>query len=125
VKGILIDSDILVEVSRGRDRVILSRWEDLARRETALFCSPVTIAEIWHGSRPHEHTALNALFAALVPISIDGEIGRLAGEFLREFSRSHHVELGDAFIAATAMARDLSLWTRNRKHYPMEGLIFY
>jgi predicted nucleic acid-binding protein len=125
VSDILIDSDIFIEVSRGRDAALLARWRDLASSEDALFYSPVTVAEIWHGARPHEHTALNALFAALIAVPIDAEIGRRAGDYLRQYRRSHGVELGDALIAATASVHRLSLWTRNRKHYPMPGLAFY
>ncbi|HET7841514.1 MAG TPA: type II toxin-antitoxin system VapC family toxin [Terriglobia bacterium] len=125
MKSILIDSDILIEVSRGRDAAILARWQALTTSEDALFCSPVTIAEIWQGARPQESSVLDELFAVVVPVPIDAEIGRRAGEYLRQFARSHHVELGDALIAATASTHKLALWTRNRKHYPMEEISFY
>lgn len=90
-----------------------------------LLCSPVTVAEIWQGARPREYPLTEELFAVLVPVPIDAEIGRRAGEYLREYARSHSVELGDALIAATASVHKLALWARNRKHYPMEGLSFY
>jgi predicted nucleic acid-binding protein len=124
VNGVLIDSDILIEVSRARDRSILSRWEDLGKSEVALCCSPVTLAELWHGARSHEYNSLNALFAVIQCIPIDMEIGILAGIYLRDYGKSHHLELGDSFIAATASAHKLDLWTRNRKHYPMKGITF-
>jgi len=66
-----------------------------------------------------------ALFAALTCVPIDAEIGRRAGEYLRLYAKSHGVELGDALIAATASIHGLTLWTRNRKHYPMKDLSFY
>jgi predicted nucleic acid-binding protein len=125
MKNILIDSDILIEVSRRRDAAILARWEELGASDDALHCSPVTIAEIWQGARPREYPIVEGLFAVLGSVPIDSEIGRRAGDYLRQYSRSHSVELGDALIAATASAHKLVLWTRNRKHYPMDDLSFY
>lgn len=125
MKAVLIDSDILVEVSRGRDKTVLARWADLSKEDAMIACSPVTVAEMWHGVRPHEYSILNQLFAAMMCIPIDAEVGRRAGDYLRRHARSHHVELGDALIAATASIHRLALWTRNRKHYPMKDLSFY
>lgn len=125
MKSVLVDSDILIEVSRARDTAILGRWDQLSRSNVPLLCSPVTIAELWHGARPQEHAALDALFSAIRAIPIDAAIGIRAGEYLRLFSKSHHVELGDALIAATVSIHNLDLWTRNRRHYPMKGVAFY
>lgn len=122
---VLIDSDILIEVSRARDHSILVRWDELSRSEVALLCSPVTVAELWHGARPREQATLDALFAAIHCVPIDSKIGIRAGDYLRQFAKSHHVELGDALIAATASIHDLELWTRNRRHYPMKDVSFF
>lgn len=125
MKSVLIDSDILIEVSRGRDVGILKKWDDLGRSDTVLMCSPVTVAELWHGARPQEQKILEALFAAIQCVPIDVEIGRRAGDYLRQFAKSRGVELGDALIAATASVHGLELWTRNRRHYPIRGLAFF
>jgi predicted nucleic acid-binding protein len=125
LKSVLIDSDILIEVSRAKDTAILAKWDDLSRGNTALLCSPVTVAELWHGARQTERKILDALFAAIQCVPIDLEIGRQAGEYLRQFSKSHSVELGDALIAVAAAVHDLELWTRNRRHYPMKDISFY
>lgn len=124
MKSILVDSDILIDVARGRDAALLARWMHLSGGNSVVACSPVTVAEIWHGARPPEYRALDALFRAMTCVPIDSAIGRRAGEYLRQFSRSHHVELGDALIAATASIHNLTLWTRNRKHYPMKDCSF-
>jgi predicted nucleic acid-binding protein len=125
LKSVLIDSDILIEVARARDSSILNKWDALSQGSTVLFCSPVTVAELWHGARPQEDRILQALFAAVQSIPIDAEIGQRAGVFLRQYARSHGVELGDALVAATACLHDLQLWTRNRRHYPMKDLSFF
>jgi predicted nucleic acid-binding protein len=125
LKSVLIDSDILIEVSRARDNAILARWAELSRGDAVILCSPVTVAELWHGARPAEHRILNALFAAINCIPIDIEIGRQAGDYLRQYAKSHAVELGDALIAATVHIHKLELWTRDRRHYPMKQLAFY
>jgi len=125
LRSVLIDSDILIEVTRARNHAILTRWNELSLSETALLCSPVTVAELWHGARPHEQKTLRELFAAVTCVAIDLEIGERAGEYLRQYAKGHHVELGDALIAATASLHKAQLWTRNRRHYPMKEIVFY
>ncbi len=122
---VLVDSDILIEVSRGHDRHILSRWKELGDSSNPILYSPVTAAELWAGARPHEHETLTNLFRTLVCAPIDSETGRQAGDYLRHYGKSHGVELGDALIASAALLNRAELWTRNRKHYPMKELSFY
>ncbi|MGH9610761.1 MAG: type II toxin-antitoxin system VapC family toxin [Bryobacteraceae bacterium] len=109
---VLVDSDILIEVSQGRNAGII------------IICSPVSVAELWHGARPEEHGVIANLFQALVCVPIDIETGRKASEFLQKYRKSHGLELGDALIASSAVLNGAALWTRNRKHYPMPGLSF-
>jgi predicted nucleic acid-binding protein len=122
---VLVDSDILIEVSRGVNAAILSKWAELSESEGAILCSPVTVAELWHGARPKEYDLIANLFRTLLCVPIDAETGRQAGEYLRKYRKSHGVELGDALIASAAALHGATLWTRNRKHYPMERLDFY
>ncbi len=121
---VLIDSDILIEVSRGRDKAVTARWLELGASDALILFSPVSAAELWAGARPSEQTSLEALFEALVCVPADAAVGRRAGEYLRRYRKSHSVELGDALIASSAVASGARLWTRNRKHYPMPELTF-
>jgi len=122
---VLVDSDILIEVSRGRNAEIVSQWLDLARADAAVLYSPVSVAELWAGARPNEHDTLNRLFRALKCAPIDDETGHQAGTYLRKYRKSHGVEIADALIAACTVANGAELWTRNRKHYPMKELSFF
>jgi hypothetical protein len=122
---VLVDSDILIEVSRGRNEEIVSTWIRLSNSDAAVLYSPVSVAELWAGARPAEYDALNNLFGALTCAPIDEEAGRRAGGYLSKYRRSHGVELADALIAANAVANQAELWTRNRKHYPMQEVSFF
>src|ERR1700733_2517128 len=122
---VLVDSDILIEVSRGRNKDIVARWMDLSNSGAAVLYSPVSMAELWAGARPNEHDALNNLFRALMCAPIDKEAGQRAGAWLQKYQLSHGVEVADALIAAGAVANRAQLWTRNRKHYPMKEVSFF
>jgi predicted nucleic acid-binding protein len=123
--SVLVDSDVLIEVSRGSDADLVSKWMDLSRHDVAILYSPVTAAELWAGARPAEHDAIDNLFRALTCAPIDAATGNLAGDYLRRYRKSHAVELGDALIAAGAVRNRAKLWTRNRKHYPMKDVAFF
>lgn len=122
---VLVDSDILIEVSRGRETRIVEAWAQLRDSGEMPICSPVTVAELWHGARSSDRELLNRLFGAFLVVPIDQDTGRKAGDYLREYHRSHGLALGDALIAAAAAIHGAELWTRNRKHYPMKGVSFY
>jgi predicted nucleic acid-binding protein len=123
--SVLVDSDILIEVTRGRDKDVLARWVDLSESNDNVVYSPVSLAELWAGALPQEHAALTDLFLALTCVPIDRDTGRQAGDYLRRYKKSHGVDLGDALIAASAVVHGAMLWTRNRKHFPMRELEFF
>ena len=122
---VLVDSDILIEVLRGKDQQILSRWAELGQSDHLILYSPVSSAELWAGTRPGEYEPLGKLFRLLRCAPMDDEVGRRAGDYLRQYGKSHGLELGDALIASGACLNAAKLWTRNRKHYPMKELSFY
>jgi predicted nucleic acid-binding protein len=125
LSAVLIDTDIIIEVLRARDPSIVTEWRRLSDSGEPALYSAVTMAELWHGARKKEEPAILRLLAALICVPVDAEIGRRAGEYLRAFHASHGTELGDALIAATAALHTCSLWTRNRKHYPMPDLEWF
>ena len=122
---VLVDSDILIEVSRAKNEEVRARWVQLSESGVAILYTPVSESELWQGVRPTEQRALTDLFRTLRCAPVDCEIGRQAGHYLRRYRSSHGLELGDALIAACAVVNRALLWTRNRKHYPMPELLFY
>ena len=120
---VLVDSDILIEVFRGRNGDIVSTWLELT--DSAVLFSPVSAAELWAGALPREFDALANLFRALTCVPIDADIGRQAGLYMQRYHRSHGVEIADALIAASAASIHARLWTRNRKHYPMKDVLLF
>lgn len=122
---VLIDSDVLIEVSRGRNSEVISRWLELDETRAVVMVSPVSAAELWAGALPHEEKLLKALFGTLLIAVIDESVGARAGEYLRKYQKSHGIDLGDALIAATAVQNGAALWTRNRKRFPMKELRFF
>lgn len=121
---ILLDSDVVIENLRGTASIVTTLHQAL-ERENSFFITPITWAEIYAGIRTGEERAVEIFFGATPCISITEEIGKKAGEYLSAFSRSHGVKIADALIAATAFDEELSLFTLNRKHYPMTDIEFY
>jgi predicted nucleic acid-binding protein len=122
IRPVLVDSDVLIEVLRGRNAGILDRWIELGKSNALVAYSPVSSAEIWRGARSSEADTITTVFAALTCIPIDAIVGKRAGEYLARFHASHAMEIGDALIAATASGHGLRLWTRNKKHFPMRDI---
>jgi hypothetical protein len=98
VSSVLLDTDILIEVLRRRVSSLLLTWDRLADSKQLIAYSPVSAAELWQGVRDREIPDLVELIESLECITIDGEIGRRAGEYLRQFGPSYGLGIADALI---------------------------
>ncbi len=115
---ILLDSDVIIAWLRGYQPVS-DTILDLLENGHGLLWTPVSIAEIFAGARKSEIAKLETLFQILETLPVTESIGKKAGHYLQKYTKSHGLEMGDALIAASASMAGLSLWTINKKHYPM------
>ena len=122
--SILIDTDVLIEYLRGNQRIV-ERVGKAYHTGMSLCFSPVTRAEIVAGLRRGEEEVTARLFGLMTCLPITDDTGGKAGAYIKTYRASHHVEIADALIAATASESDMPLWTLNRKHYPMRDIEFY
>jgi len=121
---ILLDSDVIIEWLRGHEPIV-TRIAQLLEQHSQLFWTPVSVAEVYAGVRKSEEAKVGNLFILLEPVSVSLGTGKKAGEYLRLYAKSHGVGIADALVAACAFTENLSLWTLNRKHYPMKDLSFF
>ena len=117
----LIDTDVVIDHFHGHEPALNYFAAALAAGEV-LAISVVTLTELTGGMRPDEETKTERLLEMFAVLNVNEAIGRQAGSYLRQFHRSHNVELGDALIAATAAQAGAELVTRNLKHYPMPDI---
>lgn len=116
---ILVDSDVLIAHLRGRPEA--RHWLREARsRGGKLSVSIVTLVEITGAMRSHERGEVWRLLSSFRALPVTEPIAYRAGEYQREFRRSHSgIGLGDYLIAATADHHVLELATLNLRHFPM------
>lgn len=117
----LIDTDIAIDHFHG-NRSARDFFEQVLASGDPLCISVVTLTELLAGMRPDEEELTEKLLSLFTVIEVDTAIGRKAGTYLRKYSRSHNLDLGDALIAATAGLTGAELVTRNLKHYPMTDI---
>jgi predicted nucleic acid-binding protein len=97
----------------------------LERSGVPTYVTAVAWAEVHAGLRRGEEPAALAFLRARGEVVLDARTGRVAGDYLARYRRSHSVELADALVAAAATTSGLHLWSLNRKHYPMADLRLY
>lgn len=117
----LLDSDVIIEWLRGTPRVV--QWLGVCDAAgDFLACTPVTVAEIYAGLRPHDDFVVGDLLRVLHCVDLTARIGHKAGRYRQAFGRSHGVEIADALIAAAAHVYGLTLCSLNLRHYPMRDV---
>lgn len=121
---ILLDTSVLIDHLRGDQRA-RDAMRDALTQGHQLAASVVVKVEVLAGMRPVEEPATRRLLDALEWVPVDGAIADAAGRLANRYLRSHPgIDVADHIIAATALAREAQLWTRNVKHFPMfEGLV--
>ncbi len=112
----LLDTCVLIDVLRGREAAVAF----VSGLKSTPAISAITATELIAGAKgKREEEAIERIFATYEVAEIDLEIARLAGDYVRDFGKSHGVDPIDALIAATAKTKGLDLATLNLKHFPM------
>lgn len=114
---VLVDTDVLIDYSKGFDRFL----GDLLKRQTAgeveLYVNPVIVAEFFTDQKlkdKKKQTEAEDFFNLFGFKEINKKMGQQVGELLREKRIGF---LGDAVIAATCLVDSLALATKNKKHF--------
>ena len=115
---VVVDTSILIDVLRGTRAAAAILRE--ARRAGPVHASEVTRLEVLAGMRAAEEAATRKLFSALVWHPLDEEIAEISGALGRKWLPGNRgIDSADLAVAATALALDARLLTRNVKHFPM------
>jgi hypothetical protein len=115
---ILVDSDVLIAHLRGIEPA--RAWLRKARTAGPLAVSVVSISELTGGMRSAERREVWSLLGSLRAEPVTELVARRAGEFMRQYRRSHSgIGLADYLIAATAELRGQQVATLNVRHFPM------
>lgn len=113
----VIDSNILIDAMNG----IVDAFGFLEEQQMAeIQISIVSAMELIVGCRNKlEMTELQKFFQKCTFLPVTATISQIAFQLMQSFYLSHGLTLPDALIAATAIEHDLTLYTRNTRHFRM------
>ena len=112
---ILCDTNILIEFYKGNSEIV----HELERVGLSnLSISVITAGELYFGARDkRELNQMKKHLSLLNQISLDSEISERFLALLGEYALSHKLSVPDALIAATALSRNIPLYTLNIKDF--------
>ena len=131
--NLLLDTNVLSEAQRPRPEPKVLEWLD-AVDEDRVFISVASVAELRRGVALMDHgrrrAALAAWLASDLParfagriLPIDPAIAEHWGDLMAQSRRSGvALSVMDGFFAATALAKDLKLVTRNVRDFASFGV---
>ena len=113
---VIVDTDILIDVSRGVAEALTTLSQHEAQHDLAI--SVITRMELVVGCRnTSEMHALDQFLRRFTVLPVNEEISRLAADLLTRYRLSHGLLIADALIAATAMHGEWSLISKNQRDY--------
>lgn len=119
---VLLDTDVIINLLKKKEETI-SKINSLQKCE--FYISPIVVAEVYAGARAKEIAQIKALLNFFETVTISHEIGLLTGEYANKFRKAFNgISLEDFMIAGTAKHYNMTLWTYNKKHYPMDDIVF-
>lgn len=114
----LFDTTVLVAYLRGVERAQELLDPAVLRAESSV--SVLSRIEVEGAMRSHERAAVARMFSGVIMQPVTDLIASRAGQFVRQYRRSHAgIDIVDFVIAATADVLGAELVTLNVRHFPM------
>ena len=109
----IVDTDILIDFFR-KDEAAAEYLDSLGN----WFVSVVTGLELLAGAQDKQEVAeIDIVLGIYKSVPMSPEIGHLAYNLMKTYSKSNGLDPCDALIAATAAFEGLKLSTKNDKHF--------
>jgi hypothetical protein len=116
---VFIDTNIFIDIFRKKESIV-DKFIELSKC-CEFYYNPIIEAELLQGvKKEQEKKGIEFVLSKIVCLDITKYTGQIAGEFAKQYLKSHStVTLDDFLIAATVKQHNLKLWTQNKKHFPM------
>jgi len=119
---ILLDTDVVINLLK-KENEFVSKFLYLHSKGVKLYYNPIVIAEVYAGAFDKELDMIESFFNQLTSVDICKYTGIQAGKYAKEYKKSHNkISLEDYIIASSCKVNSLTLWTNNKKHYPMSDI---
>lgn len=113
----VIDTNILIDAMYGIPNAIAFLDE---QQESGVQISIISAMELVAGCRNKaEMRELQEFLEKITFLPVTATSSQVAYQLMESFYHSHGLHLPDALIAATALEYDLTLYTRNVRHFRM------
>ena len=113
----VVDTGIFIDYLRAKDKskTILQKLPD----ESELYVSTITLYELYMGAtNPQKWVDVKTLTDDIPVLPFTKTISEKAAIVYQELKKENKIiEFRDIFIAATAMVHNLSVLTKNKKHF--------
>ena len=117
MENILIDTDVVIEYLRSKDKSSTELIKLLRKHD--VFLSSISEFELFLGVKTDRHqNDPEMLFSEVEIMPFDFECGRIAATIWKDLQLMHqHLEIKDIFIASIAINNGVWLRTFNKKHF--------
>ncbi len=111
---ILLDTNILIEILKGNQTTIAQ----LEKLNSLFSISVISYMELIYGAlNKNEVKKIEKFLYQFEIFPINEQISLKALELIKQYAKSHFLDIPDALIAATAIENDCQLFTYNLKDF--------
>jgi hypothetical protein len=112
---VLCDTNVFIHAFNGQQTVI-DRLQKIGFEQVAL--SVITVMELYQGmSNKTELAQMKKKLRYYDFVDIDTETSKLATSLMEKYRLSHHLQIPDAIIGATAVVHQIPFYTFNTKDF--------
>ncbi len=114
----LTDTDILIDAARGHPDALA--FLNTQRTGPGISISLISSMELVAGCRDAaELRQVQQFLRQVTPLPLSASTSQSAYQLMESYSLSHGLQIPDAMIAATALEHQLTLYTKNTRHFRM------
>ena len=110
----VLDTNIIIEILNGNRDIV----DKVKAIDTELAISSITTMELYCGAaNKAELNKLERFLLAFHILHLSTDISKLSTQLIKQYAKSHTLDIPDSLIAATALSKNYKLFTLNLKDF--------